>query len=200
MYHKFSFCKNISGYEQELRFLNKILEPYGEINVLQATTIPFSFALSSNKIVNAYFEDKDYFHLWRCFIEAKDAFLNHLLYFRKIDPSFLNFCLNNKRKKDVWMKTLLFYIVNLYSNNLHSYDGPWIDDADINLLRSNILDLKTSSNKSIRIFNCEPNLNNVCIYEFPVENDFLEGSIVITNKKMDNLHLLFEDKIKIYGV
>ena len=200
MYHKFSFCKNLSGYEQELDFLDKILKPYDQINTLQATTIPFSFALSADKIVNAYFVDKDYEHLLRCFLEAKDTFLNHLLHFRKVDENFLNFCLNNKRKKDVWMKTLLFYIINLYSNNLYSYDGPWFDKTDVSLLKSNILDLKMSSNKSIKIHKDETLLNNVCLYEFPDVEDFIEGSIVITNKKINNLHLLFENKVKIYGV
>jgi len=178
-----------------------MLRDYNELNILTAKSMSFGFALSFNRHVNCYFDDNDYLELWKTFLKNKNKFLTHSLYFKNVNHDFLNFCAYNKNKKTHWMKNLTFFIANIYSNNINSSDGPWFNTVSDSMLRKHIIDLKTCNLDNINICTGDVDDEIPSIYDFPSEDtELISGSIVITNKVFNNLHLLFENKLKIYGV
>ena len=201
MYYNFSLCDNLKAYDQELKFLDTMLHDYKELNILSAKSMSFGFALSLDRQINCFFDDDDYHELWKVFLKNKDRFLKHSLYFKNINQDFLTFCAYNKNKKSQWMKSLTFFIANVYSNNINSSDGPWFNTINDSTLRKHIIDLKTCNLHNINICTGEIDHGIASIYDFPSEDtQLIPGSIVITNKVFNNLHLLFENKLKIYGV
>ena len=134
------------------------------------------------------------------FLEERQRFLSHLGSIVPFDSDFINFALNNKRAIDPWNQAILFYSLNYFSARLCSFDGPFDEKMDFDLFLNHLKSL-TAINKRRFDIKFEQSTAGFKLYEFPsVDTDFENGSLVITNRVIPNLDLLFEDKLKIYGV
>ena len=185
MYYDFSFCDDISPYYKELEILADII-PTNSIVVPNAKSMPFSFALSKNKKVTACFEEKRYLFMLLAFAEEPRRFSAHLKTMVPFDESYLNFAMNNNRDIDPWNQAILFYSLHYFSKQLCSFDGHIDKLSLVNKRRFNIKYQEPTTGFKL--------------YEFPQPDQELEaGSLVITNRIMNSLDLLFEDKLKIYG-
>ena len=186
-------------YYNELRFLDDNIS-HNKIIVPNARSMPFSFSLSKNRKINACFNDKKYLFMLLAFLEERDKFTNHLLRLIPFDENYLNFALNHKRKIDPWNEAIIMYTLNYFSNNLCSFDGPFSKNIDFDSLKRHLKNLSIVNKRRFDIsFEEEP--SGFKLYEFPARDTiFDEGSLIITNRTMKNCFLLFEDKLKIYGV
>lgn len=199
MYYDFSFCDDISPYYKELEILADII-PTNSIVVPNAKSMPFSFALSKNKKVTACFEEKRYLFMLLAFAEEPRRFSAHLKTMVPFDESYLNFAMNNNRDIDPWNQAILFYSLHYFSKQLCSFDGPFEEGFEFDLYLSHIDKLSLVNKRRFNIKYQEPT-TGFKLYEFPQPDQELEaGSLVITNRIMNSLDLLFEDKLKIYGV
>jgi len=199
LYYPFSFCDSLRGYSNELRFLDENI-PHSKIIVPNAKSMPFSFSLSKNRKINACFNDKKYLFMLLAFLEERDKFTNHLLSLIPFDDNYMNFALNHKRKIDPWNEAIVMYTLNYFSNQLCSFDGPFSENPDFDSLRQHLKSLSTVNKRRFDVsFEEEP--SGFKLYEFPDrDTKFQEGSLIITNRNINNCFLLFEDKLKIYGV
>jgi hypothetical protein len=201
LYYNFSFCDDISKYKNEIHILDELLDN-NPLIIPNATSMPFSFALSRSRKVNPYFQNKKYLFMLVGLLEEKKRFINNILAFIPFDNQFLNFCLNNKNKMNEWQQGLLFYIINYYSTSLCSFDGPFPEEPDFHTIKSHLMSLLTVGRRRFNInFGDDSANDGTRLYEFPNNiSDFRKGSLIITNKTLQNYELLFEDKLKIYGV
>lgn len=201
MYYDFSFCDNISSYSNEISALDSIIGNTN-ITVPNARSMPFSFALCRNRKITAIFNNPKYYIMMMAFCEERSNFFKSSLSFIPFDDNFLNFALNNKRKINPWQESILFFLLNYCSAPLMSFDGPYFKDITHDGLTKHFSRLaRIHKRKFVIQHNEEPKENELILHEFPnVDTKFREGSLIITNKILDNANLLFEDKLKIYGV
>jgi hypothetical protein len=201
LHYDFSFCNNISDFQNELKALDSLIG-YNDIAVPNAVSMPFAFALSKGRRVQASFNDIRFYSMFIAYETDMKRFIDNILSFEPIDEKFFNFILN-KKTKDYWYDACLYYIGFFFSNRLDSYDGPFPSIVDRNLLIKNLKYLPSVVKTRFSfLFNEEiKNNNSVLLYEFPSNDiDLKSGSVVITNKELKDCSLLFEDKLKIYGV
>lgn len=201
MYYDFSFCNDISDYKKELQALDTIIG-YRSVIVPNAVSMPFSFPLSKGRKIAANFDDIRFYSMFAAYETELKRYIDNILSFDPIDKTFFDFILN-KKQTDLWYDACLYYIAFFYSNRLNSFDGPFPDEISRSLLTKNLKYLSSViKNRLTFLFNenIEDN-NSILLYEFPqAEQEFKKNSLIITNKYHDNLNLLFEDKLKIYGV
>ena len=199
MYYNFSFCDDLGQYASELKKLNEFL-PYNDIVVPNAKSMPFSFGLSKSRKIIACFEEKKYLFMLIAFLEETSRFLGHLKSLIPFDENYLNFAMNNTREIDPWNQAILFYNLHYFSNQLCSFDGPFEEVLDFKTFTKHINSLQGVNKRRFDVrFNEGP--KGTKLYEFPDPETILEsGSIVITNRTIQDLELLFQDKLKIYGV
>ena len=199
MYYDFSFCDDIRPYSKELEILSDLV-PTNTIVVPNAKSMPFSFALSKNKKIVTCFEEKKYLFMFVAFLEEQQRFLHHLEALVPFDDNFLNFCLNNSRNIDPWNQAVLFYNLHYFSGRLCSFDGPFKEEKDFDLFANHLKSLRRINKRRFDLKFGEPDAG-FKLYEFPNPSiNFENGSVVITNRAIPDLDLLFEDKLKIYGV
>lgn len=199
MYYPFSFCDSIQNYSNELRFLDENIS-HSKIVVPNARSMPFSFSLSKSRKINACFNDKKHLFMLLAFLEERNRFTNHLLNLIPFDENYLNFALNHKRKIDPWNEAIIMYTLNYFSNRLCSFDGPFPEDLNFDSLRMHLKNLSMVNKRRFDVsFEEEP--SGFKLYEFPSrDTEFEKGSVIVTNRIMNDCFLLFEDKLKIYGV
>ena len=199
MYHSFSFCDDIRPYHKELEILDSII-PTNKIVVPDAKSMPFSFALSKGKRVVACFEEKKYLFMLVAFLEEQKRFLQHLEDLIPFDHNFINFSLNNKRNIDPWNQAILFYNLHYFSTQLCSFDGPFEEEKDFDSFLDHLRCLRATNKRRFDV-KFKKTDTGFKLYEFPNPDTIFEpGSVVVSNRAIPNLDLLFEDKLKIYGV
>ncbi len=199
MYHNFSFCDDIRPYSKELKVLSDLV-PTNTVVIPRAKSLPFSFALSKSKRIVACFEEQKYLFMLVAFLEEQKRFLAHLETLVPFEENFINFALNNKRAIDPWNQAILFYNLHYFSKQLCSFDGPFEEEKDFDSFLEHLKSLRFVNKRRFDVkFN--ENVEGFRVYEFPSPHEVFEpGSIVITNRTIPELSLLFEDKLKIYGV
>jgi len=198
LYYDFSFCNDISPYENELRFLDSIVPR--EFNVISAKSCPLTFSLSNNRIANLYFELEKYFYIFAAFTEQKQDFIDSLQTFIPFQKDLLEFSSRNYKEKNLWNIAASFYLANYFSSAIDSSDGPWPDDLDFKAFKKHLVKLSLATNRLNIFFDKRPDNDLINVIEFPQTENIPEGTIMITNKSYPQYDLLFEDKLKIYGV
>jgi hypothetical protein len=199
LYYNYSFCDDITPYSKELEILSSII-PTNRIVIPNAKSMPFSFALSKSKNIVACFEERKYLFMIVAFLEEQKRFLAHLNNLIPFDENFLNFAINNKKDIDPWNQAILFYNLHYFSKQLCSFDGPFEEKIDFDGFIKHIKSLRAINKRRFNVKFEEPTAG-FKLYEFPNPDiDFESGSVVITNRIIPELDLLFEDKLKIYGV
>jgi hypothetical protein len=203
LYYKHSFCDDIAPYSNELKFLDDILTTR-HIVVPDAKSLPLSFALSKSRKIQAHYSEKTikYYYMLMAFTTNKDRFLEHIMSYIPFDDNFLNFSLNNNLKMNEWNQAVLFFILNHYSIPAQSFDGPYFGPEKNDKVKKHLSFLASVHKRKFNIlFNQPVEPIGICLYEFPSSDVVFEpNSIVITNRIIPELDLLFEDKLKIYGV
>jgi hypothetical protein len=203
LYYNYSFCDDITPYSKELKFLDNMITT-NEIVIPNAKSLPFSFALSKGRKISVHYCENTikYFYMLNAFITSKDRYLKHILSYIPFDDNFLNFCLNNNIRMNEWDQAVLFFILNHYSIPVHSFDGPYFGTGKDDKVKKHLSFLASVHKRKFNIvFNQLLEPNKTYLYEFPNPDiDFESGSVVITNRIIPELDLLFEDKLKIYGV
>lgn len=200
MYHKYSFCDDVTHNKNELEFLDKALNCKHFV-VRNATTMPFSFALSKNRKVTALFSNIKNFFMFAAWETEKDRFLKYISKYIPFDEDLFNFALHNKLDSSPWQQSHLQFILCFTSHGFCRFDGPF-DKPDELLTRRHVSRLMATKNKNITAeYQIEIPNESVNLYEFPTKGqEFLPNSFIITDKRIDDYNLLFEDKLKIYGV
>ena len=200
MYYDYSFCSDITPYIKELNLLDSIISSR-EFNVIGAKSCAFTFSLLKNRKANLFFDHDKYFLMYAAFSTQKSEFLQSVNCFDSFDKQMLDFCVTNYSEKSPWNTAIYFYLMNYFSIPLDSSDGPWYDNLDFIKLKKHLISLSLFSESKIECFYKENKKNNfINVYEFPIEDKFEKDSIIITHKHYDDLELIFEDKLKIYGV
>ena len=199
MYYDFSFCDDITAYSNEMVALDNIIGNTA-ITVPDAKSMPFP--LCRNRKITAIFKNPKYYVMLSAFLEEQRAFFRSVGSCIPFDDNFLNFALNNTKKMNPWQETVLFYLLNYCSVPLMSFDGPYITNITKNNLNKHLSRLSRIHKRRFNLqYGEEPKENELLLYEFPNRDiNFREGSLIITNKIIENANLLFEDKLKIYGV
>ena len=200
MYYNFSFCDNIQVYKNEIDFLDKLIGA-NKITVHNATTLPFAFALSNNRKLFANFNHMNLFFMFAAFETEKDRFLTHIKRYLPFDEEFINFALNREEEIDPWKEAIISYLLCYASTALCSFDGPF-DDVDFSLLKKHLNKISRCPTRNISCHYKEVlPTDGINLFEFPESvNNLPSNSIIITNKSLNDKQLLFEDKLKIYGV
>tara|TARA_R110000822_G_scaffold131308_1_gene268277 strand:+ start:553 stop:1152 length:600 start_codon:yes stop_codon:yes gene_type:complete len=199
LYYTYSFCNDLAPYLKELEILHSII-PTNTIVIPNAKSMPFSFALSKSKRIITCFEERKYLFMLLAFLEEQQRFLRHLKTLVPFDENFLNFAMNNTKEIDPWNEAVLFYNLNYFSKQLCSFDGPFDEEQDFDSFQTHLSRL-TRINKRRFDVKFEETPPGFKLYEFPNPNTHFDaGSVVITNRIIPELDLLFEDKLKIYGV
>ena len=201
MYYEFSFCDNIAPYSTEIEALDNIIGN-NNISVPSAKSMPFSFALCRNRKITAIFDNPKYYMMILAFLEEQSNFFKSVMSFVPFDDNFLNFALNNTKRMHPWQELTLFFLLNYYSAPLMSFDGPYLENLGREDLSKHFSHLSRIHKRKFQIYyNVTPKKDELLLYEFPNSDvSFREGSLIITNKIIENANLLFEDKLKIYGV
>jgi hypothetical protein len=203
LYYNYSFCDDITPYSNELEFLDKMLTS-NHLVIPNAKSLTFSFALSRSRKIEAHYCDKTikYFYMLLAFMTNKDKFFKHIISYIPFDDNFLNFCLNNNLKLNEWNQAVLFFILNYYSVPVHSFDGPYYGIEKNDKVKKHLSFLGSVPKRRFKIIFDQPiEPSKTYLYEFPnTDVCFEPNSIIITNRIIPELDLLFEDKLKIYGV
>ena len=198
MYYDYSFCNDINPYRKELEFLDSIIPR--EFNVISAKSCPLAFSLSNNRVANLYFQLEKYFYIFAAFTEQKQDFIDSLQAFVPFKKDLLEFSSRNYGENNLWNIATSFYLANYFSVAIDSSDGPWPDDLDFKAFKKHLVRLSLTSNRLNLFFEKTPDNDFINIVEFPQTLELPEGTIAITNKNFPQHNLLFEDKLKIYGV
>ena len=199
MYYPFSFCDSVQDYSNELHFLDENIA-HNRIVVPNAKSMPFSFALSKSRKVNACFNDKKHLFMLLAFLEERERFTDHLLSLIPFDENYINFAMNNNREIDPWNQAIILYTLNFFSNQICSFDGPFPEEFEFDTLKQHLRRLSTVNKRRFNV-SFEEVKSGFKVYEFPDRDTDLEkGSLVVTNRIMSDCCLLFQDKLKIYGV
>tara|TARA_B100002019_G_C21171613_1_gene548750 strand:+ start:254 stop:850 length:597 start_codon:yes stop_codon:yes gene_type:complete len=198
LYYDYSFCNDVNPYRKELEFLDSIVPR--EFNVISAKSCPLTFSLSNNRIANLYFELEKYFYIFAAFTEQKQDFIDSLQAFVPFKKDLLEFSSTNYNEKNLWNIATSFYLANYFSAAVDSSDGPWPDDLDFKSFRKHLVKLSLTNNRLNLFFDKRPDNDLINVIEFPQTEEIPEGTIIITNKNYPQHNLLFEDKLKIYGV
>jgi hypothetical protein len=200
LYYDFSFCDDIASYESELNVLDSIL-PNRTLSVANSTSLPFSFALSKSRKVHCYYNNINYLLMMVAFTEERKRFFDAIKSMVPFDDGFLNFALNTQKKIDPWYRAVLDYFLNFYSKSLCSFDGPFLDNENPNLIREHISKILMFPKRKFELYYEQEPEGGILFYEMPnMDQKFRKNSIIITNRVLPDLDLLFEDKLKIYGV
>ena len=192
----------MSSYKKELGVLDYIFS-HKSIFVPNAVTMPFSFSLARSRPVVANFEDLRLYSMFLAYETEMKRFFETILSFEPLDANFISFISKNKKQKDPWYDACLCFIASYYSEAINSFDGPYPEVIEKNLIAKHLKRLqsviKTKLSFTFEEGGSYP--NHIAFYEFPesIEN-LKKGSVVIDNKHHQDLDLLFEDKLKIYGV
>ena len=122
--------------------------------------------------------------------------------FIPFDDNFLNFCLKNQTVQGVWNHSILFFLLNYYSNKIDSFDGPFEENVDFDTIKEHLKTLNIFNKRRLKIkLGQSTGVEGTRLYEFPdPTTQFIKNSFVITDRTIPSLGLLFEDKLKIYGV
>jgi len=199
LYYDYSFCDDISLYKKELDFLDKTI-PNINIVAQNATTMPFSFCLSKTRHVKALFSNLKCYYMFAAWETEKEKFLSSIDKYAPFNDDLIQFALHNTLDIDPWEQSILQFILSYSSNGLCSFDGPY-NQFNPELYRKHLVKLMKTRNKNITSeyqIKAQGDLN---IYEFPSKLiEFIPNSIIITNRYISGYKLLFEDKLKIYGV
>jgi hypothetical protein len=199
LYYNYSFCDDITPYFKELEILESII-PTNTIVLPNAKSMPFSFALSKSKRIVACFEERRYLFMLVAFLEEQRRFTQHLESLVPFDDTFLNFALNNSRDIDPWNQAILFYSLHYFSKQLCSFDGPFAEQNDFEKFVNHLKSIRAMNKRRFDV-RFEESVDGFKLYEFPNPGVCFEpNSIIITNRIIPELDLLFEDKLKIYGV
>jgi len=200
LYYNFSFCDNIKIYEKEISFLDNLIGA-NNITVHNATTLPFAFALSNSRKLFANFNQTSLFFMFCAFETEKDRFLTHIRRYLPFDEEFINFALNREVSIDPWKEAIVSYLLCFASTALCSFDGPF-GDVDESLLRQHLNKISRYPVRNLTCYYKESlPTGGINLFEFPESiNNIPTNSIIVTNKSYDDKQLLFEDKLKIYGV
>ena len=199
MYYDYSFCDNIQAYKKELEFLNDFVTSK-EIVAQNATTMPFCFPLSKTRKITALFSNLKCFYMFAAWETEKEKFLSSIDKYAPFDDNLLNFASNNTLDIDPWDQSILQYVLSYSSKGFCSFDGPF-NDFDNETYRKHLVKLMKTRNKNIIAEYQQKVENKFNIYEFPNKLvKFLPNSLIITNRYLEDYDLLFEDKLKIYGV
>lgn len=199
MYHDYSFCDNVSFYKNELDFLDKTV-PNTDIVIQKATTMPFSFCLSKSRQVTALFSNLKCYYMFAAWETEKEKFLSCVNKYAPFDNDLIQFALHNTLDIDAWDQSVLQFILSYSSNGLCCFDGPF-SEFDSEAYRKHLVKLMKTRNKNITAEYQVEKQGEFNIYEFPSKLiDFVPNSLIITNRYIEGCSLLFEDKLKIYGV
>ena len=199
MYYNYSFCDNVSEYKKELDFLDKTIKDKS-IVAQNATTMPFSFCLSKSRKVTAVFSNLKCYYMFAAWETEKEKFLTTIDKYAPFDDKLINFASHNTLDLDAWNQSVLQYILCYCSKGLCSFDAPF-DTFDAQAYRKHLIKLMSTRNKNINAEYQEEVEGQFNIYEFPNKlTDIQKRSLIITNRHLDDYELLFEDKLKIYGV
>lgn len=186
-------------YDSELRFLDSYCKK-NKIIVRDATTMPLSFCLAKNRKVVSVFSTLKNYYMFAAFETERDRFIKNLKQMIPFEKDLLHFALNNETVSDPWKLALLQYYICYFSTSIGSYDGPF-SDLEFTKLNKTLSKLLSFPARNLDCQFESTNINDgINIYEFPHNNNFLSNSVIITNRDILNGKLLFEDKLKIYGV
>lgn len=201
MHYNYSFCNDIRVHKAELKFLDLFLQNKNII-IPNAKSLPYSFSLSKDRNINAFFTNEKYFHMFNNYVQQKDKFLYYIKQFIPFDDNFLNFCLKNQTVQGVWNHSILFFLLNYYSNKIDSFDGPFEENVDFDSIKEHLKTLNIFNKRRLKIkLGQSTGVEGTRLYEFPdPTTQFIKNSFVITDRTIPSLGLLFEDKLKIYGV
>jgi hypothetical protein len=201
LHYNYSFCNDIGPYKAELKFLDLFLQDKNII-IPNAKALPYSFSLSKNRNINAFFTNEKYFHMFNNYLQQKDKFLHYIKQFIPFDDNFLNFCLKNQNVQGAWNRSILFFLLNYCSNKIDSFDGPFEENVDFDSINEHLKTLNVFNKRRLKIKLGQPTgVEGTRLYEFPDKNtQFIKNSFVITDRIIPSLGLIFEDKLKIYGV
>jgi len=200
LYYNYSFCDDITGYKNELDVLDSIL-PSRKLVVANSTSLPFSFALARDRKVDCYYNNVNYLLMMAAFTSERKRFFDTMRSMIPFDENFLNFALNNKKKIDPWYRAVLDYFLNFYSKSLCSFDGPFLENENPDIIKQHLKQIFMFPRRKFELYYNEEPQGNILFYEMPnKEQEFRKNSIIITNRVIPHLDLLFEDKLKIYGV
>ena len=201
MYYDFSFCDDIRPYSKEISALDSIIGN-NSFTIVGAKSMPFSFALCRNRKITAIFDNPKYYMMIMAFLEEQNDFFNSASSLVPFDDNFLNFALNNTKKINPWQESILFFLLNYYSVPLMSFDGPYLNKLGREDLIRHFSYLSRVHKRKFNVcYNEQPQKNELLLYEFPNKGiSFRDGSLIVTNRNIESANLLFEDKLKIYGV
>jgi len=198
LYYDYSFCNNVSPYKKELEFVDSLLPR--DFNVISAKSCPLTFSLTKNRTANLYFDLEKYFYVFAAFTEQRHDFIDSLRAFVPFKKDLLEFSSRNYSERNLWNIATSFYLANYFSAAIDSSDGPWPDDLDFKEFKKHLVKLSLTNNRLNLFFDEKPNNDFINVIEFPQTQELPEGTVVITNKNFSQYSLLFEDKLKIYGV
>ena len=202
MYYDFSFCADVSSYKKELDVLDYVFSHNG-VFAPNSETMPFSFSLSKSRHIVGNFENLKLYSMFLAYETEMRRFFETILSFEPIDNNFISFISKNKKQKDPWYEACLYFIAAFYSDTINSFDGPYPENIDKDSMTKHLKRLQSVMKRKLTFTYNEPDAyqDYICFYEFPNDvEDLKKGSIIIDNKYHKNLDLLFEDKLKIYGV
>ena len=199
MYYDYSFCDDVTPYSKELEFLDNMI-PNTNIVAHKATTIPFSFCLSKSRHLTALFSNLKCYYMLAAWETEKEKFLSSINKYSPFNDDLIQFALNNTLDIDAWDQSILQFVLSYSSNGLCSFDGPY-NKFDSDAFRKHLVKLMRTRSKNITAEYQLEKQGEFNIYEFPSKLvDFLPNSVIITNRYIEGCDLLFEDKLKIYGV
>lgn len=199
MYYDYSFCDDIQAYKKELEFLDNFITSK-EIVAQNATTMPFCFSLSKSRKITALFSNLKCYYMFAAWETEKEKFLSSIDRYAPFDDDLINFASHNTLDLDAWNQSVLQYILCYSSKGFCSFDGPF-EEYDNQAYRKHLVKLMRTRNKNIVAEYQKEIKNKFNIYEFPNKLvDIQSNSIIITNRYLSDYKMLFEDKLKIYGV